>query len=828
MEKSTVVAVIYILCHIGNIVKSSVQIKPLNDADCTAKLTPKLDGSITISTQESSVDSNPSLPVNQECAFEVASSQENPTLLQVQTGTIDGIDYLYADRLTDACGTRYLSLKGPQLQSCTISLTDTWQLHFRGQMSLELRELDKTDDGIENGRCNDYTSTCPTLQEYSRVVRCKRDAHPGYQNHLRCNLTNEDLPDCMHQLKDRAVQSKCPVQNRLVTRDRLLVFPNMTRIAFLDISGQNLMGLDTGTFKIIGPYVPVYLNLTGNAIHEIHAGTFHGLGNLLALFLDFNFLQVLKKNCFQGAENIVRLKLISNQIAEIDSGAFFNLTRIEYINLENNTLKTLPEDVFAGLYMLKHLNLNDNSLMHLPWDIFKDLSNLNFLNLRNNKLESLPALGPLINLQTLYLQGNGLHQVVKKAFQGLPETIPTFLVDQPEICQCYATKYKSCAPEIDSVDTPYLPCGRLLAEVVLVCFTWIIGLASLLGNIFVICWRRLAKEQENQIQSLLLRNLALSDLLMGIYMLIITTVDVHYGEYFPMWSQQWRRSSLCKLAGTLAITSSEASVFFITLISIDRFLCIRYPSPASRYHTTKIWLVVAATWVIAFTLGVVPSVLAGHNPDFYDNSHVCIGLPLARNQIYGKSKVAKVVSNFDSTLDESNASITALVPEDTMPTMYFSTAIFLGLNLLCFLIVFLCYMEIIRTVRQSLKRNQRDMKRQVQLTLRVSAIVATDFCTWCPIIIIGILVQLDVTEISPRVFAWMVTIVLPINSAINPYLYTLATVIANHLKAKLGKESLENVEVQALTRLQPDQGTKTAVSLISHNQRNGMQEDSQI
>ena len=51
-----------------------------------------------------------------------------------------------------------------------------------------------------------------------------------------------------------------------------------------------------------------------------------------------------------------------------------------------------------------------------------------------------------------------------------------------------------------------------------------------------------------------------------------------------------------------------------------------------------------------------------------------------------------------------------------------------------------------------------------------------------PIITIGILVQAGVFTLPADVFAWCVTFVLPINSAINPYLYTIASVISERRK----------------------------------------------
>ena len=77
----------------------------------------------------------------------------------------------------------------------------------------------------------------------------------------------------------------------------------------------------------------------------------------------------------------------------------------------------------------------------------------------------------------------------------------------------------------------------------------------------------------------------------------------------------------------------------------------------------------------------------------------------------------------------------------------------------------------------------------MRLTRKIIAIVATDFVCVFPLIVLGILVQLRLIELPASVYAWSVTVVLPINSAINPYLYTIAEIIVNKRK----KKTIDNI-----------------------------------
>ena len=94
---------------------------------------------------------------------------------------------------------------------------------------------------------------------------------------------------------------------------------------------------------------------------------------------------------------------------------------------------------------------------------------------------------------------------------------------------------------------------------------------------------------------------------------------------------------------------------------------------------------------------------------------------------------------------------------------FFASVMFLGLNLICYLVVLVCYVEIVRCVFKSSKRAGRtpEMNEQVRLTVKVAAIVLTDFACWFPIILLGMLVQAGVLTLPASVFAWCVTFALP-------------------------------------------------------------------
>ena len=530
---------------------------------------------------------------------------------------------------------------------------------------------------------------------------------------------------------------------------------------------ENLDNLSNGDLKQLRQLV-----LYHNQLITLTGSPFQDLSGLTTLQLRGNQMHTLGANVFHGLENLINLFLDLNELQELPSSLFRGLYNLQVLFLIENRLTTLDSNIFLGLNNLTILILGRNLLSQIGGDVFKDTSKLIFLDLGYNKLTELPNLGYLTQLTYLNLRSNSL----TKLKDSFPSSIQNadILVTQPEICQCYMPPDAICTAF--TPQSPFLTCDRLLSNKGLQIFMWIIGTSALCGNAFVLGWRK-NHEKDNKVQSILLSNLAISDFLMGVYMIIIASADIHFGDYFPMNSEFWRTSITCKIAGALSILSSEASVFFVTFISIDRVIGVKYPYSANKLGVKSVALVVSILWLIALSIAIAPSLYMGKESDFYEISHVCIGLPLAQIQHYYliTDTQREMIGAF-----RYRKEVVISQGVEAISGAYFSTAVFLGLNCLCYLIILVCYIVIIKVIYKTAKDagRQQVLKTQIRLNLKVAAIVGTDFLCWFPIIILGILVQTRVITLPASVVEWCVTFVLPINSAINPYLYTIGDVIS--------------------------------------------------
>ena len=780
--------------------------------------------------------------MSRSCDLQINASSSSQVAISVIAGNITGLDYIYVERLGSlgVCPDHFVSLMGP-LEPCSVNFAnDAIRLYVRGDIVLGIHDVMIETDHVpgcpENVIWEDKVdalkgqiSSCKHVKRFSSVIQCVNinagwvetvlsylDYKPGPST--KCNVQCPDNCSCI--LSDRQVIYNC--SQDLQSSDKIyssfILFSS--DIYRLDLGENRITALETNTFTNIGTHI-VSLNLSFNLLSSLQKGVFTNLQSLVHLSLFNNSLTTLNPGIFDNLHSLVFLSAFVNELTTLSRELFSNLHVLKDLYINNNALVKLVSKTFHSLYTLKSLFLSSNKINHcedgtfynlselthlalgrnylsfLPFHLFDDLLSLTHLDLAANRLQSLPRIGHMMSLSLVDLLGNPLTKVNQNMFYGVPRTASVY-ANKPVICFCYLNGSDTCFYTIKP--SPYLTCNRLLSLPLLTTSIWIIGCGAFLGNAFVLWWKQFKREAINKVQSLLLSNLALSDLLMGTYMIIIASADLFYGEHFPMNAESWRSGITCRFAGTLAITSSEASVLFVTLISVDRFITIRYPYSLHKFDIKSTWIISSIVWTFSLTLGLVASTLSGRNLDFYDNSHVCIGLPLT--QVIVTETNTREMANVNWWEDATLVQV--VNGTQTIPGLYFSAAVFIAFNMLCFLSILASYIAIIREVSKTSRAasRQREMAEEIRMTIKVSAIVLTDFFCWFPICLIGVLVQIGLLELPNSVFAWVVTLVLPINSAINPFLYTLVTIISEKCSNGASKPASvsQPIQMQSLSR----------------------------
>ena len=313
---------------------------------------------------------------------------------------------------------------------------------------------------------------------------------------------------------------------------------------------------------------------------------------------------------------------------------------------------------------------------------------------------------------------------------------------------CYASKAVS-EVNCNSPKDHFSNCADLMKNKALQVCVWILGLSACVGNLFVIILRLVVTE-DNRVHSFFLTNLAVSDFLMGIYMLIIASKDAQWqGEYFKH-DADWRSSFLCKFAGTVSMLSSEVSVLILTLITTDRFICIVFPFSFKRIGRTGAYIIMSLIWSFGLLISLIPTFGIDYfydeerNMGYYGRSAVCLPLQLSADKLAGWE---------------------------------YSVAFFIVLNFASFMFILIAYIIMFLSVRRvSAGLRSTKMNRESAMARRMMFIITTDFCCWMPVIIIGILSLLGLFPDPEKVaYVWIAVFVLPINSSINPVLYTFST-----------------------------------------------------
>ncbi|XP_071486618.1 G-protein coupled receptor GRL101-like [Diadema antillarum] len=454
---------------------------------------------------------------------------------------------------------------------------------------------------------------------------------------------------------------------------------------------------------------------------------------------------MLASGTFLGLEKLWSLYLSNNNITFIEAGAFDGLKNLWWLILVNAGIHRIERNTFHGLDTLFYLDLSYNPITVVEPHAFANLSRLEYLLLAGAKLRIVDGntVSPLKSLKALSTSDTRL------------------------CCLLQDHTNTTCTSTVPS--NPLDTCGSLFPSGVLRVFGWLMGLSALIGNCLVLYFR-LYHEQDSKVQNQLIANLAVADCVMAVYMIVITSADLHFGSKYFLAAPLWRDSVMCKFAGSLAFLSSEASVISLSLITLDRFTYIVFPFGSWRITHRMCRIILSITWIIVLVISIPSMIDSSKIPDFYGQSDVCIGLPLHLTS--GETGVLVTTKESEWSRDYT----VTFLPLDNAkrPPWLYSIVVFIGINLLSFIFIVVCYVVMFVKVSRSskVKTNSASRSREIKVARRMAILIGTDFACWMPIILMGILSQTGTVEIPITLYAWSAIFILPINSSLNPMLYT--------------------------------------------------------
>ncbi|KAH9498616.1 hypothetical protein Btru_007826 [Bulinus truncatus] len=431
------------------------------------------------------------------------------------------------------------------------------------------------------------------------------------------------------------------------------------------------------------------------------------------------------------------------------------------LELSTNTMP-LHVLLYFCLY-LKEIDLSYTSVTSLPVNCFENLTCLRILNLRQTKITVFEniRLPENFKLDTLNIQGLVLTELQVNFFKGLTAH-KSLLTSDFKLC-CQQIRGDNISPSVcHAPDDAISTCQHIVGNFFKRVSVWIVGLLTIAGNGIVLIYRVMWSREKifQTAYGLFVTGLAVSDLLMGVYLIIIAVVDVVYADVYVVYNESWRKSFLCHFSGFLSTLSSETSTFLIGLITLDRFISISYPFSAHDTSSSLKWKSFILTWVIRFVLALIPAVV----PEWqiYSSNGLCLALPL-----------------------DTKGSV-------TLPGWEFSMVVYVILNFVLFLFIalgqLLIFTNLIKkrnlpSMRQCSERRTQD----INIAKKLAFVAVSDFMCRFPIGIMGIL-SLIGQEFDKETYAWMAVFVLPVNSALNPMIYTIPFIV-DRLKRKTTSKS---------------------------------------
>ncbi|XP_067112893.1 relaxin receptor 1 [Osmerus mordax] len=524
--------------------------------------------------------------------------------------------------------------------------------------------------------------------------------------------------------------------NRITTVSRR-AFSGLHSLKRLFLSQNRITTLKAGIFRDL--WNLEWLIVDENRITSLRQKSFEGLKSLFFVsFLNNSLEFIPKKSICMEMPRLNWMELEGNRISSMRSSSFQECTSLTVLALRGNRIQGVEEGTFDEMQSLIDLDLSVNKIEELSPSLFRNLHNLKQLNISNNPLTHIydNQFDSFVNLQSLSIEDVEIPNISIQMFRSLTNLSHIYF-KRFEYCG-YSPNVRSCKPNTNGISS----FENLLANIILRVFVWVVASVICFGNVFVICLRSCVAS-ENQHHTMAIISLCCADCLMGVYLFFIGAFDIKYCGEYNRHAQLWMESLQCQLIGCLAMLSTEVSVMLLTYMTLEKYLCIVFPFHNYRAGRKQTLFYLIFIWVLGFVIAVIP---------FWDKQTF--------GNYYGRNGVCFPLHSDD--MEKPGARC-------------YSTGIFLGLNLFAFIMIVFSYTSMFYSVRKTASTaRQSVLNKEVSIAKRFFFIVFTDAMCWIPIFILKILSLLRV-EITGTIILWVVIFILPINSALNPILYTITT-----------------------------------------------------
>uniref|UniRef100_A0A452GBK2 Leucine-rich repeat-containing G-protein coupled receptor 4 n=1 Tax=Capra hircus TaxID=9925 RepID=A0A452GBK2_CAPHI len=561
--------------------------------------------------------------------------------------------------------------------------------------------------------------------------------------------------------------------------------------AFTNLSSLVVLHLHNNKIKSLGQHCFDGLdNLETLDLNYNNLGEFpqaiKALPSLKELLFHSNSISVIPDGAFDGNPLLKTIHLYDNPLSFVGNSAFHNLSELHSL-----TAFCLPCQLesFLRQTMFLHRTLTGTKISSIPSNLCQEQKRLRTLDLSYNSIKDLPSFNGCHALEEISLQRNQIHKIKEDTFQeankivvkldvsfneltsfpteGLNGLNQLKLVGNFKLKEALAAKdfvnlrcvflfcesfgrpsdYRvSCLSDVAGVTssaeneehsqiiihcTPstgaFKPCEYLLGSWMIRLTVWFIFLVALFFNLLVIL-TTFASCASVPSSKLFIGLISVSNLFMGAYTGILTFLDaVSWGRFaeFGIW---WEIGSGCKIAGFLAVFSSESAIFLLMLAAIERSLSAKDMMKNGKSSHLK-------QFRIAALLAFLGAAVAGCFPLFhrgeYSASPLCLPFPTGET-----------------------------------PSLGFTVTLVL-LNSLAFLLMAIIYTKLYCNLeKEDLSENSHS-----SMIKHVAWLIFTNCIFFCPVAFFSFAPLITAISISPEIMKSVTLIFFPLPACLNPVLY---------------------------------------------------------
>ncbi|XP_041825542.1 thyrotropin receptor-like [Melanotaenia boesemani] len=298
---------------------------------------------------------------------------------------------------------------------------------------------------------------------------------------------------------------------------------------------------------------------------------------------------------------------------------------------------------------------------------------------------------------------------------------------EPSLCnEFYADDGPSCSPVPDALN----PCEDVMSTGYLRVLVWVVSLVAVSANLLVLVIL-LSCQQKLTVTRFLIGHLAFADTCMGMYLLLIASVDFHTRSRYHHFAISWQTGSGCNVAGMLSVFASELSVYTLTLITLQRwhaiFNAMRLDKKLRLRHAAVLMLI---GWLICAIMAVLP--VLGVNS--YQKVSIC--LPVDTETAAARAYIVYV----------------------------------LMVNVFAFLVVCLCYVHIYCMVHRP-----QTSRCNTTMAKRMALLILTNFLCLAPVCFYGLSAAFHRPLMTVTDSKVLLVLFYPLNSCVHPFFYAILT-----------------------------------------------------